>query len=1045
MKKISIIFTTLLLLVLTSNTYAQEHQTIVGKILSSLNQPIDGAIISATGNESVITKPDGTFQIKLSDDTNQLTIWADGYYPVTELVIDRSEIVIVMIPSDSYKYNETAILPFRKEESGLPLTSVDNIAKKDFQPGSMKIDRALSGQIAGLKMTRNGGMPGEGSYANLRGIRSFVGANAPLIVINGIPFIPDSRESRLLNGYSRDILQMYNINDIQNITVLKGAETSIYGSLGSNGVIMIETDGATSDDLETKISFHGLYGVNWNNKRMPLLEGNDYKSYLSDVGMTYFNNMEDFFYHFPFMNDPNSKYNYLYNHTTDWQNEIYQNGFVTDNLFRVEGGDEIAKYDLSLGYALENGIMDFNSTERYHTQLNTNMLISKQFELFATVGLSVMNGNYLDQGMTAETNPVLAAYHRSPLLSPYDSDIDGNTLSNYASYYYGKSTNMDFAQSNPVAIINTVDGRNRQFDVNIRTGVTYRPFPELTFTGVFGLYYNFNNEHLFIPGLTSKSIIPISDQFGDSQNSVKEGVGETYNMFYNINGQYRKQFNGIHAVNAYAGLQIMTTQNEYDAGAGRNTPNDFYQTLGSTQSIGRYFFGYNEKWNWMNIYSHLDYTYKNLVAASLNMSVDGASSAGSYGNHLYIYPSVGLTWLGKGWLPLSNSTFINQLNIRAEHGLTGNSRFSSNIGKFRYSSSPYQSISGIVRANIPNTYLEPEKNRQLNLGLDISLLFNRVNMKFDYYNNISTDVIFAAPVSSVYGTPEYYDNLGEIKNNGFEFSLQASPIRTNDFEWIIGGNIARNKGEIKSLGQYDQLINKFSDGAQLISKVGESPYHYYGFESLGVFSTQAEADNANLINQKGNKFLAGDIHFVDQNKDGRIDDKDRVLLGSPTPDFFGGFYSMINYKSFSLSAEFIYSMGNEAYNAVRRDLESLSSVGNQSIAGANRWNLEGQVTEMPRAQWGDPVGNSDFSSRWIEDASFIRMKSLTLSYSFDRKILNLIRSGMIFITGENLFTSTKYLGMDPEFSYSSNDAVQGFDYAKVMVPKSIKVGVNINF
>jgi TonB-linked SusC/RagA family outer membrane protein len=1045
MKKISIIFTTLLLLVLTSNTYAQEHQTVIGKVLSSLNKPVAGAIISATGSESVITEADGTFRINLSDETNQLTIWADGYYPVTELITERSEIVTVMIPSDFYKYNETAILPFRKEEAGFPLTSMENITKKDFQLGSMKVDRALAGQIAGLKMTRNGGMPGEGSYANLRGIRSFVGENAPLIVINGIPFIADTRESRLLNGYSRDILQMYNINDIQNITILKGAEASIYGSLGSNGVIMIETDGATSDDLETKISFHGLYGVNWNDKRMPLLEGNEYKSYLSDVGMTYFRNMEDFFYHFPFMNDPNSKYNYLYNHTTDWQNNIYQNGFVTDNLFRVEGGDEIAKYDLSLGYALENGIMDFNKTDRYHTQLNTNMLISKQFELFATVGLSVMNGNYLDQGMSAESNPVLAAYHRAPLLSPYNSDIDGNTLSTYSSYYYGKSTNMDFATSNPLAIINTVDGRNRQFDVNIRTGLTYKPITELAITGVFGLYYNFNKEHLFIPGLTNKSIIPITDQFGDSQNTVKEGVGEAYNMFYNLNANYRKQFDGIHTVNTFAGVQIMTTQNEYDAGAGRNTPNDFYQTLGSTQSIGRYFFGYNEKWNWMNIYSHIDYTYKNLVAASLNMAVDGASSAGSYGNHLFVYPSAGLTWLGKGWLPLSNSTLVNQLNLRVEYGLTGNSRYSSNYGKYRYSSSPYQSISGIVRTNIPNTYLKPEKNRQLNIGLDLSMLLNRVNMKLDYYRNISTDVIFAAPVSSLYGTSGFYDNLGEIENSGLEFILQASPIHTNNFEWIVGGNIAMNNGKIKSLGQYNQLINKFSDGAQLISKVGESPYHYYGFESLGVFATQTEADNANLINQKGHKFSAGDIHFADQNKDGRIDDKDRVSLGSSASDFFGGFYTKLNYKSFSFSAEFTYTMGNKAYNAVRRNLESLSTVGNQSIATANRWNLEGQVTEIPRAQWGDPLGNSDFSSRWIEDASYIRMKNVTLSYSFDRKILNIIRSGMIFITGENLFTATDYLGMDPEFSYSYSDAVQGFDYAKVMIPKSVKVGVNINF
>ena len=257
--------------------------------------------------------------MELKENTTQISVWAAGYYPETRLVDDNSQVVILMMPESTYKYNESAVLPMRIESSRPELTSAVNINKKDFTQGSMKIDRALAGQVAGLKTTRAGGMPGEGSYMNLRGIRSFVGSNAPLVVINGVPYLPDSRESQLINGFSRDIFQAYNIQDIQNITVLKGAEASMYGSMGSNGVILIETDGATSDNLDTRVSFYGQYGVNWNNKRMPLLTGNDYKSYLSDIGMTYFGNMEGFFSEFPFLSDPNSKYNYLYNNTTDWQ------------------------------------------------------------------------------------------------------------------------------------------------------------------------------------------------------------------------------------------------------------------------------------------------------------------------------------------------------------------------------------------------------------------------------------------------------------------------------------------------------------------------------------------------------------------------------------------------------------------------------------------------------------------------------------------------------------------------------------------------------
>jgi hypothetical protein len=304
----------------------------------------------------------------------------------------------------------------------------------------------------------------------------------------------------------------------------------------------------------------------------------------------------------------------------------------------------------------------------------------------------------------------------------------------------------------------------------------------------------------------------------------------------------------------------------------------------------------------------------------------------------------------------------------------------------------------------------------------------------------------AVPQSSVYGTADYYENCGVINNSGIELSLQASVIRSKNFEWIVGGNIAANKAVVKSIGNDDKpLITQYSDGAWLVSKVGESPYQFYGYKSQGVFSTSQEAADAALVNRKGQAYQAGDVHFANQNDDNVINDNDRVLLGSATPDFFGGFFTDIKVKGFSLSAEFAYSLGNEAYNAVRRSLESLSTVGNQSLAASNRWGLEGQVTDVPRAVWGDPIGNNDFSDRWIEDASYIRLKNITFSYSFDKKFLNFFRAGTIYITGENLWTYSKYLGLDPEFSYSYSDAVQGFDYAKLLQPQTLKLGVNLKF
>jgi len=1046
MKKIKAIVITLFLLLFAWSAVAQEKRTITGKILSDHNTPVSGAIVSIQGAQDVVASDDGTFSIEVESHIDEISFWAVGFYSVSQVINNRSELTVVMVPDDTYKYNESLVLPFRIEQTADRKTAATNISKENFKLGGLSIDQALAGQVAGLRVTPNGGMPGEGSYINLRGLRSFVGQNAPLIVINGVPHMPDDRESPLINGLTRNIFQGYNIMDIQNITVLKGAEASLYGSMGSNGVILIETDGAPSDDLETKISFYGQYGVNWNNKRMPLLNGADYKSYLSEVGLDYFDTMEAFFSAFPFLNAPDNIYYYLYKHDTDWQENLYRKSFVTDNLFRVEGGDAVAKYDLSLGYMLENGILESTKTQRYQTQLNTNVFISKDVELFATIGLAYLNGNYQEQGMTEQTNPVLAAYKQSPVLSPYGQDNDGNIMPTYRSYYYGRNTNMDFAASNPLAIIHTLDAYNRQYDVNIRAGLNFTVTPDLMLSGTIGLYYNYNYESLFIPGLTDMTIVPLNTPYGDAFNTVKKGIAETTNWFYQINGRYKKTFNRVHKLNALAGMQIFMTKNEYDAGVGYNTASDFYQTLGSSGVIGRHFHGYLEKWNWLNFYGHADYTHNDMVAASVNLGVDGASSQGKNANTFQAYPSVGITWLGKGWMPLSNSTWVNRFNVRAEYGLTGNSRFSSNYGKYHYTSNPFQMISGIVKSNISNTYLKPEKNTQLNVGLDVSLLYNRLDISLDYYNSQASNVIIDYPLSSIFGTAPYYSNSAKIENKGMELSVRGSLVRLPDFEWIVGGNIAANKNKLKSLGGgLDQIVFEIDDDVKMVSKVGESLYQFYGYKSEGVFKTDNDATQAGLINRYGREFQAGDIHFEDQNGDHRIDDKDRVHLGNASPRYFGGFYTQFQYKNFSLAAEFTYSKGNKAYNAVRRFLESGSTVGNQSVNMANRWSLEGQQTDVPRVQWGDPLGNSDFSSRWIEDASYFRMKNITLSYRFNRKVLNFIHSGTLYITAENLWTETKYLGLDPEFSYSNQDFIQGIDYAKVMQPKSIKFGLNLNF
>ena len=404
---------------------AMAQQKVTGKVVNSANQPVAEVVITCPGCKTVRSAADGSFTIEDVKDGSLISFIREGFYTKTEYVDNAAEskLNVNLIETSNTRYNETTLLPYTKEENNPNVAGVTNINRKDFALGSLSIDKALKGSVTGLNVINKSGMTGEGAYLQLRGIKSLMAENCPLVVINGIPYMPDMNVSQIVNGYSRSVFQALNGQDIRNVTVLKGADAAIYGSMASNGVILIETDQATSTDVNTRISFSAVYGTNWNNKRIPLMESAEYKGYLSDMGMTYYPNMEQFFNDFTFLTDPNANKAYLYQYNTDWQDEIYRTSSTTDLLFRVEGGDNIAKYNISLGYLNDEGTLKNTSSQRYNAQVNASVLVSKKFEIQTAINAAYLNGDYQEQGMSLETNPLLAAYRRSPLLSPRKSDM----------------------------------------------------------------------------------------------------------------------------------------------------------------------------------------------------------------------------------------------------------------------------------------------------------------------------------------------------------------------------------------------------------------------------------------------------------------------------------------------------------------------------------------------------------------------------------------------------------------------------------------------
>ena len=1032
-------------MVVASSALAQQKMT--GRVVNSANEPISEVVITCPGCKTVRSSANGTFTLQNVKEGAVISFIREGYYTKTEYVknVSSTGLNVYLIEEDNTRYNETTLLPYNKKENDPNVAGVTNVNRKDFALGSLSIDKALKGSVAGLNVINKSGMTGEGAYMQLRGVKSLMAENSPLVVINGVPYMPDMNVSQIVNGYSRSVFQALNGQDIRNITVLKGADAAIYGSLASNGVILIETDQATSTDVNTRISFSAVYGTNWNNKRIPLMESAQYKGYLSDIGMTYYPNMEQFFGDFSFLSDPNANKAYLYQYNTDWQDEIYRSSSTMDLLFRVEGGDNIAKYNISLGYLNDEGTLKNTSSQRYNAQVNASVLVSKQFEIQAAINAAYLNGDYQEQGMSMETNPLLAAYRRSPLLSPWKSDMYGNLINKYSSYWYGAIENEDFIVSNPVALVGSLYGKNRQYDMNAKVQLIYRPLKNLTLNAVVGMYYNYNQEEAFIPGINNNDISPLFDQYGKSENSTRVGTNHTFNMFYGANAAYSLQASEQHQMNFLAGFQALMTSYEYDAAFGRNSSNDFYQTLGDAQSLGKYFSGYNNKWNWLNWFAKADYTFDHLVKVGVTASFDGASSIGKDATRMTFYPAGELVLMAKQLPLLRELDVVNKLNIFANYGIMGNSRYSSKLGKYYYTSTPYQTIAGIVRANVPNTKLKAERDYTLNLGLETALWNNRIQLGATYYSIQAKDVLMTGQRSSILGTSTYYNNNGEIDSKGVELSLAVAPVYNKDWKWTIGGNLTTLSNQVKSLGNINEIISTLDDDAQVITRVGEDPYAFYGFKTKGVFATTDEAKAAHLTNRSGIAYEAGDVHFVDVNGDHIINDADRQVIGSATPDFFGSVFSRLEYKNFALDITLAYSVGNDAYNAVRRVTESGKDFSNQSVSMARRWSMEGQQTDIPRVSYGDKVGNNEFSDRWIEDASYLKLRDITLSYTWDKPLFNFILGGTVFVTGENLFTITDYLGLDPEFSFSNSTLLQGVDYAKVCAPRSVKFGVNLKF
>jgi TonB-linked SusC/RagA family outer membrane protein len=1009
---------------------------------AATKKPVAGASVSVTDLSASITGNDGTFKLNVSSYTDNVIITAEGYEPRQIALKGRTSISISLQDAGVSSFQESIVMPFK----AMPKREITAAATLYNPNGEWKrpmetIDALLQGQVAGLNSIRRSGTPGVGANLFLRGYNSLYGTNKPLVIIDGLIYdINDYGQSIIANNYTNP-LALINAQDVENITVLKDA-ASMYGAKGINGAIIITTSKAKQQ--ATSIDFGAYTSINSQPSLLPVMTAGSYRTYLSEIlqskglssaevaAMTY-------------MNDDttgNPDY-YRYHNQTNWQKSIFNNSVTNNYFLKVTGGDNIATYALSVGYAKSKGIINTTDLNRYNTRFNADFNFSKRLTGSANLSFTFNEQNLKDQGIAAGTAPLYLSLVKAPFLT-------ANEVNNKGVF----SPNLEdvdiLGVGNPQALINNMQAINKYYRFTGSFLFNYEIRKGLNASAQFGVLYDKVRENIFVPrkGVANDSV---SNAVLDSR--LGSQVKRLFSFFTDAKLEFRKTINRDHQVQSRLGVRYQHNEAEQDFALGFNSATDELISVQNGLNALRQVGGAIGEWNWMNTYFNAEYAYKNKLFLSLNAAMDGSSRFGKKAENglavgdvkFAVFPSVSLGWLVSSENFMAKSK-IDLLKLRASYSMTGNDDIGNYSSRQTYGFQNLLGMQGLVRNGIANPYLQWETGQKINLGLDLAIFNERLGLSVDVFKNKTSNMLVYEELPAASGFNTIITNNGSMENTGIEVSMNYRVLNTPSFKWDIGMNAGTNTNKILAVPN-GQFITAYA-GAEILTSVGNPANLFYGYVSQGVFSTTAEAAAAGLtkknIDGSYSSFGAGDIRFKDINGDKIIDENDREVIGDPNPEFFGGITNRFIYKKIQLEALFTFSKGNDVFNYLRYRLESASGVENQLQSVVNRWRADGQVTNMPKATYGDPMGNSRFSNRWIEDGSYFRLRSLSLSYELPVKE-GFIKNATVYAVGNNLLTFTKYMGYDPEFSASPSPFAQGIDTGLDPQFKSVTLGVKFGF
>ncbi|MCR4918650.1 MAG: SusC/RagA family TonB-linked outer membrane protein [Prevotella sp.] len=1036
-------------------------------------KPLPGVQLQALGYEryTAMTEDDGSFTIKVPTFATALYVHAPQYTPqqVAVKAGDATQTICIKMLADKFRPMYGKDITYTAQRS----TTIDRFG--------ITIENELAAELgADMRSVTRSALAEGGAAMFIRGLSSLTCDAQPLVVIDGIEQDMQRTRQSLHDGQFNNLLANISPDDIEKVTVLKNA-TALYGARGAAGVILIETKRGHS--MATRIDANVGVGFQLLPKLPTMMNAQQYRIYASEMLGTV-SNIQDKDINFHFLNDdPAGYYYHTYHNDTNWKDEVYRKALTQNYSINVQGGDDIGMYNLSVGYVKAQNTVKESDFDRLNVRFNTDIKLTWFLSTKFDIALSRTNSKLFDDGLPADlnagtvTSPTALALIKAPIVSPYQYNklINGgqggftSLLSGYDEIF--SQLGNQYSLANPVAILENGTGDNKNKAEN--TYFTVRLAPTLELSNYFklsaDLSYSLNRmaQRYYRP---YEGVPPFQvSQKGRVTSMTGSMFVKEQNFMGKIQLDWARQF-GASTWHAYIGGRYnrfsydnSDLSTEYTSSTSDKNP-----ALSTTGYPGVE--GINDVWKNIQWYANVDYNFKNRYLLTASVLAEANSRFGENADGMKVagvkwalFPSVQAGWVltNESWFPKMRG--VDYLRLNAGWDMSGNDGISNYAARTSFTTVKLGTkATGIQLTNIGNDKVRWETTTKWNVGMEGNFINNRLSLTVDYFIHNTRDLLtlktFSNPIG---GINRYWSNGGKLQNQGFEVAFSFKPVATRHWFVEMGASVGHYVNKVKELpdgqtlagGMYGTVSSIYGQD-NIVTAVGSPVAMFYGYKTEGVFASDAEAlaaGNGGYLYVEDNagqrySFKAGDVHFSDLNGDGKIDDGDKIIIGNPNPDIYGNIFINAGWKRLTLNVGLNYSLGNDIYNYQRSVLNSGSNFFNQQVASTGRWRYEGQQAELPRAAFGDPMGNNRFSDRWIEDGSYLRLKSVRLDYQIPipESWTSWLQGISVWAEAQNLLTLTKYTGCDPETSVGNSVLYQGIDAGLLPQSRAFMAGLKIN-